>query len=54
VPSWSFSSAARDDVLDDLLTEREEVAAQRKALSIAVQTLQEAAKVQYWGGGGHN
>jgi hypothetical protein len=35
----------RDDVLDDLLQEREEVAAQRKAGLEAVQALQEAAKV---------
>jgi hypothetical protein len=44
-PSIIFLLFHRDDVLDELLTEREEVAAQRKALSGAVKTLQEAAKV---------
>ena len=36
----------RDDVLDDLLTEREEVVVQRKVLGEAVRTLKEAAKVR--------
>ena len=37
----------RDDVLDDLLTEREEVVVQRKVLGEAVRTLKEAAKVRW-------
>ena len=40
-------TASRDDVLDELLTERDEVAAQRKALGEAVRVLQDAAKASF-------
>lgn len=39
-------AGGRDDVLDELLAEREEVMAQRKACSEAVRALQEAVKVR--------